>query len=159
MTRLALLLSVLLSTAVPAIAQVADGPTLYKRCAACHLPSGAGIPGAFPPLQSDFLSMASRDEGRRYLALVLIKGLAGPLVIEGKTYRGVMPAQSMLDDAGIAQVLNHVGTDIAKGGTDIAKGGRGFRAFTAAEVAKSRLSGTALTSADVAALHATSGQK
>jgi mono/diheme cytochrome c family protein len=152
MTRLALFLTALLSTAAPAIAQASDGPTLYKRCAACHLPSGAGIPGAFPPLQSDFLAMASRDKGRRYLALVLIKGLAGPLVIEGKTYRGVMPAQTMLDDAGIAQVLNHVGTDIAKGGT-------GFRAFTAAEVAKSRLSGTALTSADVAALHATSGRK
>ncbi len=25
-----------------------DGATIYKRCAACHLANGAGVPGAFP---------------------------------------------------------------------------------------------------------------
>ena len=152
MMRRILALAVLLAITVPATAQVADGPTLFKRCAVCHQPSGAGIPGAFPPLRSDFVAMASRDDGRRYLALAVMKGLAGPLVIDGTTYRGVMPAQSMLGDAEIALVLNHIGTDIAKGGS-------GFRAFTAAEVAKARQSGAALTSADVAALHAGPSRK
>ena len=145
-------LLVLILVAVPAVAQVADGGALYKRCAACHLPSGAGVPGAFPPLQSDFLSLAKKPEGRRYLALVVVKGLSGPLVIDGKTYRGVMPAQSALNDAEIAAVLNHVGTTIAKGDS-------GFRAFDEAEVTKARKSGEALSAADVAALHAGQGPK
>jgi hypothetical protein len=108
------------------------------------------VPGAFPPLQTDFLQQAGKAEGRRYLALALIKGIAGPLTVDGKTYRGVMPAQSMLDDAGIATVLNHVGSTIAKGGN-------GFRAFTSAEVAAARQSGEGLTSANVGALHARPG--
>jgi len=150
MTRLALIVAALASA--PVVAQAADGASVYTRCAVCHLPSGAGVPGAFPPLQSDFLSLAKKPEGRRYLALVVIKGLSGPLVIAGKTYRGVMPAQSALNDADIAAVLNHVGTTIAKGGT-------GFRAFAEAEVALARQSATALAAADVAALHAALGTK
>ncbi len=140
------LLLALLVLAAPAAAQAPDGAALYKRCAACHLPSGAGVTGAFPPLQTDFLSLAGKADGRRYLALALIKGIAGPLTVDGKTYRGVMPAQSMLDDAGIATVLNHVGNTIAKGGN-------GFRAFTPAEVAAARQSGEGLTSANIGALH------
>ena len=146
MMRLAFLLAGF-ALGVPGSAQTPDGTALYKRCAACHLPSGAGVPGAFPPLQGDFLVQAGNPEGRRYLALALIKGLAGPLAIEGKTYRGVMPAQSMLDDAGIAAVLNHVGGTIAKGGS-------GFRAFTPSEIAAARKTGDGLTAVDVGKLHA-----
>lgn len=141
-----LLLLASLALAAPAVGQAPDGAALYKRCAACHLPSGAGVPGAFPPLQSDFLSLAGKAEGRRYLALALIKGIAGPLTVDGRAYQGIMPAQSMLDDASVAAVLNHVGSTIAKGGN-------GFRAFTPAEVAAARESGEGLTAANVGALH------
>ena len=27
--------------------------SLYTRCAACHLPSGAGVPGIYPPLKGN----------------------------------------------------------------------------------------------------------
>lgn len=137
---------------LPAAVMAADGASIYTRCAACHLPTGAGVPGAFPPLQADFLSLAGTPDGRRYLALVVHKGVSGPLVIDGKTYRNIMPAQSSLDDAEIAAVLNHVGTSVAKGGT-------GFRAFSEAEVAKTRQSAGALTSADVGALHSLPARK
>lgn len=140
-----LLLLASLALAAPAAGQALDGAALYKRCAACHLPSGAGVPGAFPPLQSNFLLLAGKTEGRRYLALALIKGIAGPLTVDGKVYRGAMPAQSMLDDASIAAVLNHLGSTIAKGGS-------GFRAFAPAEVADFRQSGEGLTAAKVGAL-------
>lgn len=138
--------------AAPAVAQVPDGASIYTRCAACHLPTGAGVPGAFPPLQSDFLSRAKTAAGRRYLVLVVHKGVSGPLVIDGKPYRGIMPAQSSLTDAEIAAVLNHVGTVVAKGSG-------GFRAFAEAEVAGARQSGAALTSVDVGALHPGSARK
>ena len=32
--------------------KVQDGATVFKRCAACHLATGAGVPGAYPPLKS-----------------------------------------------------------------------------------------------------------
>ncbi|MFK5004668.1 hypothetical protein ACI4AP_29160, partial [Klebsiella pneumoniae] len=63
----------------------------------------------FPPLNADFRAQAASPGGRRYLALAVLKGLMGPITIEGTTYRGVMPAQAGLDDAAIAAVLNHVG--------------------------------------------------
>lgn len=138
--------------AAPVAAQAPDGASIFTRCAACHLPTGAGVPGAFPPLQSDFLSLAKTPSGRRYLALVVHKGVSGPLVIDGKTYRGIMPAQSTLNDAEIAAVLNHVGSVIAKGGS-------GFQPFVEADVAKARQSATALTSADVGALRAAPTRK
>lgn len=129
-----------------------DGAQVYMRCAACHTASGKGVPGAYPPLCADFRAMAAKPAGRRYLALVVTRGLAGPLTIEGKNYNGVMPAQSGLDDAAVAAVLSHVGSKIAGGGA-------AFPAFTAAEVAKARASGASLSGAEVAKLHAALGGK
>lgn len=123
-----------------------NGAQLYTRCAACHTGTGAGVPGAYPPLGVDFRVQATTAMGRRYLALAVIKGLMGPLNVQGRNYRGVMPAQASLNDAAVAAVLNHVGTAIARVGPP-------FRPFTAAEVATARASGAKLTSADVAKLH------
>ena len=33
----------------------------YQRCAACHLPTGEGIPGAFPPLKGRVAKIAASD--------------------------------------------------------------------------------------------------
>lgn len=143
--RLAMMMALI---GLPASAMAApDGAALYKRCAACHLPTGAGIPGAFPALTKEPRQLAMKPEGRRYLALVVIKGVAGPLVVDGKTYRGVMPAQSGLDDEAVAAVLNHVTGTL---GTE----GKAPKPFTAEEIATARKSGAALTSADVGKLHA-----
>lgn len=154
MRRLAVMAALggLLAVAPAALAGAGtDGAAHYQRCAACHLPTGAGVPGAFPPLGADFRALAVTPAGREYLALVVIKGLMGPLTVEGKTYMGVMPAQP-LDDAGVAAVLNHVATTIAKVG-------EGFKPYTADEVAAVRAAGKGLTSADVARRHAAAGGK
>lgn len=129
-----------------------DGAQIYKRCAACHTATGAGVPGAYPPLQADFRALAVQKDGRRYLSLAVIKGLMGPITVEGKSYRGMMPAQSDLSDAAIAAVLNHIATNIAKADAT-------FKNFTAAEVASARASGKDLTAADVARLHPGEPQK
>ena len=133
---------------LPAVA-APDGAAVFQRCAACHTRTGAGVPGAYPPLGADFRALASKPAGRRYLALAILKGLSGPITVEGKPYRGVMPAQ-VLDDAAAAAVLNHVGTQIAKTGP-------AFKPFTEKEVAGYRATGTALSSADVAQLHEGAG--
>lgn len=148
MTRTLFAFSLLL--AGPAIA--ADGPTIYKRCAACHLSSGAGVPSAYPPLASDFRALSATAKGRRYLILAVIKGVAGPIVVDGKNYRGIMPAQSGLDDTAVAAVLNYVTTGIAKAA-------KGSKSFTAAEVAAVRASSAGLNAAAVGKLHKSAGGK
>lgn len=127
-----------------------DGAAAYKRCAACHLAAGAGVPGAFPPLAGNVKSLAQTADGRRYLALVVIKGVSGPLTVEGKSYRGVMPAQGDLDDATTAALLDHVVAKIAKGKA---------KPFTAPEIAAARKAAATLKAADIAKLKPMAGQK
>lgn len=143
----------LLALLLPATALAApDGAALYTRCAACHTATGAGVPGSFPPLGADFRAQAAKPAGRRYLALAVMRGLTGPLTVEGKTYRNVMPAQGGLDDAAVAAVLNHVGTAIAKSGP-------AFKPFTATEVSGYKAGAGSMTGADVAKLHGTASGK
>lgn len=129
-----------------AAAQDADGAAIYKRCAACHLATGAGVPGAFPPLRSDIRGFAMKPDGRRYLVLVVLKGVSGPIMAEGKPYRGVMPAQAGLNDAQIAAVLNHVLATSAKGAP-------AARPFSAAEVAQVRAGSAGVNAAAVGKLN------
>ncbi|WP_298193789.1 cytochrome c [Novosphingobium sp.] len=127
-----------------------DGAAIYARCAACHTKTGAGVPGVFPPLGEDFRVMAASEAGRRYLALVVTRGVSGPIKVGGKPYAGVMPAQATLDDASVAAVLNHVGTEIARTGP-------AFKPFAEGELAAIRASGAALSAQDVGKLHAGAG--
>ena len=83
------------------------GGKVYQRCAACHLPTGAGVPGAFPRLAGRINQAATGDGGRDYLVMVVSKGLVGEIEIDGRKYRGVMPAQAGLTDEDIAAVLNY----------------------------------------------------
>lgn len=137
----ALALAAVGGIATPALAgDGADGATVYKRCAACHLPTRAGVPGAFPPLRADVRGFAATAEGRRYLVLVLARGLGGPIKAEGKTFAGMMPAQSMLSPDEVAAVLNLVTEPKVR--------------FTAAEVVKLRASGASLSPQQVAQLNA-----
>lgn len=129
-----------------------EGPTVYKRCAACHLPSGAGVPGTYPPLGTDFRALSGTAQGRRYLILVVIKGVSGPITVEGKAYRSVMPAQSGVDDGAIASVLNHVAFRVAKAA-------KSTKLFTAAEVNTARSSAVGLNAAAVGKLRPSAGRK
>jgi len=85
------------------------GKATYQRCAACHLPDGAGVPGAFPPLAANVTTFGASEQGRDYLTYVVLKGLSGELSVADQTYRGVMPAVGAgLSDAQIANLLNFV---------------------------------------------------
>lgn len=139
-----------LAIPAPAAPAAVTGSQLYKRCAACHTANGAGVPGAFPPLRGNFRSLAAQSQGRRYLQLTVIKGLNGQITVDGRAYRGMMPAQGM-DDGAVASVLNHIGTNIATSGPT-------FRNFTASEVRAARSSGSALNAAGVARLRPAGGK-
>jgi nitrite reductase (NO-forming)/hydroxylamine reductase len=66
------------------------------NCAACHQPTGVGLPGAFPPLAgSDFLK---KNDKTKVLSSIL-QGITGKLVVNGVEYNNVMPAMSHLADS------------------------------------------------------------
>lgn len=74
------------------------------NCAACHQPTGTGLPGAFPPLaKSDYLL---RD--RKEVLAVAIFGLSGPVTVNQQQYNGVMPSMGYLSDQDLADVLTYV---------------------------------------------------
>lgn len=80
------------------------GKRTYNNCTQCHQVNGAGIPGAFPPLDG-----AERVAGPPHvLAAILLHGLHGPLQVKGQSYNGDMPAWSQLSDDEIAGVLTYV---------------------------------------------------
>ncbi|MEZ5983009.1 MAG: cytochrome c [Parvularculaceae bacterium] len=114
------------------------GGKVYQRCAACHLPTGAGVPGAFPRLAGRINQAATGDGGRDYLVMVVSKGLVGEIEIDGRKYRGVMPAQAGLTDEDIAAVLNYAMALKTPGEAAPAAAMEPAKPFTKEEVAEIR---------------------
>jgi len=81
------------------------GKGLFEtNCAACHQMNGEGLAGAFPPLaKSDYLVA----DKHRAIGTVL-KGLSGPITVNGTDYNAVMPQLSYLNDADVADILTYV---------------------------------------------------
>ena len=103
----------------PAVAEEPLGEPLGAsifagRCAVCHGPEAAGIPGSFPSLHEQIVTFAKTPPGRDYLVMVVTTGLMGDLKVAGVGYRGVMPAQSGLSEAEVAAVLTYLGSDRGK---------------------------------------------
>jgi cytochrome c553 len=129
-----------------AAATDANGETVYANCTSCHQATGAGIPGAFPPLNGGHAAELARVEGgRAYLVNAMLYGVQGALNVGGTTYNGVMPAWPQLNDDQIAAVLNYTVT--AWDNADALP--EGYAPFTPDEVAAARDQG--LSGADVLA--------
>ena len=86
--------------------QVEKGKQVYMSlCFACHQADGNGLPGAFPPLAKSDYMLADRDRAVR----IVLKGMTGPVTVNGKTINSVMPPQeAVLTDTQIADVLTYV---------------------------------------------------
>lgn len=94
----------LAALAPPERSETVDGAGVYTaRCAACHQPTGAGMAGAFPPLDGSEWVVG---DPKRPIAVVL-KGLQGPIEVKGASFASAMPAQP-LDDGEVAAVLTHI---------------------------------------------------
>lgn len=90
---------------------MAKGKAIYLRdgsCATCHQPDGKGLgESGFPPLHGTNWVVGSQD---RLIKLVL-KGLYGPIDVNGKKYPGQVPMTpfgGMLKDDDVAAVLTYV---------------------------------------------------
>lgn len=94
------------ASALLAAPRSVDGGQIFAgNCAACHQPTGLGVPGAFPPLAGSEYVQGPPER----LARILLWGINGHLEVKGAPYNGAMPAWSaVLDDAQIAAVASYV---------------------------------------------------
>ena len=74
-----------------------------SACFACHLQEGQGLPGVFPPLAGSDYLLTDKERAVR----TVLKGLNGPITVNGKPYNNVMPPQEFTDDQ-VADVLTYV---------------------------------------------------
>jgi nitrite reductase (NO-forming) len=86
--------------------QIEKGKQVYMGlCFACHQADGKGMPAVFPPLAASDYMLADRDRAVR----VVLKGLTGPVTVNGATYNSAMPPQeAALTDQQVADVLTYV---------------------------------------------------
>jgi mono/diheme cytochrome c family protein len=83
-------------------------------CAACHQPTGQGLPGRFPPLAgSDFL-----NSNKERAIQVVLNGLQGEVVVNGFRFNNSMP-QFPLSDGEIASALTYVYNSFGNSGKDV----------------------------------------
>jgi mono/diheme cytochrome c family protein len=107
-----LALAVVALRSAPSMADESAGASVFAgRCAVCHGPEAAGIPGSFPSLHEQIVAFGKSPEGRDYLVMVVTTGLMGEVKVGGSSYRGVMPAQSGLSEAEVAAVLSYLAGD------------------------------------------------
>ena len=96
------------AVAADALAYPEGAKVFQASCAVCHGAAGAGIPALAPPLVSYPAHYASSAEGRRQLAMTVLNGLYGEIMVADKRFDFRMPAFATLDDATLAAVLNFV---------------------------------------------------
>lgn len=80
------------------------GESLYaSNCSSCHMPTGEGLGGAFPPLaNSNWLKNQKQVIG------IVLKGLEGEVTVNDDVYNAPMASFSHLTDRDIADILNFV---------------------------------------------------
>jgi mono/diheme cytochrome c family protein len=131
-------------TAVVAKAPEGGEGTYKTVCASCHQADGKGMTGAFPPLAgSSWVNQDAETPIR-----IVLKGLGGPIDVNGQAFNSVMPPPAGLDDKKIAEVLTFVRSSF----------GNQASAVTEEQVAKVRAEiasrSTQWTAAELSALRA-----
>lgn len=116
---------------------LAMGEAVFNHCVPCHLQSGEGVHGIFPPVRNRLAPIAADPLGREYLISVILEGLAGPATVDGVTYNGYMQGyQQSLSNEQISAVLNYIAVKVAD------ETPSDFSAFSPEEVARVRLADT-----------------
>ncbi len=84
-----------------------SGTELYKKhCSNCHGMEGEGLRSLYPPLAgSDYLRDHQVD-----LPCIMIKGMEGPIVVNGKIYNLAMPGIETLTGTQIYKINKYINT-------------------------------------------------
>ena len=95
--------------------KIVAGRRLFTSiCAACHQPTGQGLPNVFPPLAgSDYLNA---DKNRAIK--IVINGRQGEVIVNGRVFNNSMP-QFPLGDDDIANVLTFVYNSFGNSGLEV----------------------------------------
>jgi len=99
----------------PSVAEL--GKSYFSaNCVQCHQSNGAGMPGVYPPLAgSEYV-----NGGSWRLGMILLKGLQGPVTVEGHLFNGAMPSwEKTLTDKKISAILTYVRSDFGNHGGEI----------------------------------------
>ena len=94
------------SAATPDAQTLEEGKALYNApgsCVACHMPDGNGLPNAIPPLRGS----AWLNDPQRTIAISL-RGLTGPITVNGQRYDSAMPPQMLFGDEEMAKIITYV---------------------------------------------------
>jgi nitrite reductase (NO-forming) len=93
--------------------QIERGKQVYlQTCFVCHQVDGVGVAGQIPPLvKSDYL-MADKQRSIRGV----LQGQTGEMVVNGKTYNGIMIPLNYLTDEQVANVLTYVRNEFGNSG-------------------------------------------
>jgi mono/diheme cytochrome c family protein len=141
------LAAVLLFAGYKASAQDAGADNYATICAACHQPTGLGLPDTFPPLAGHAAAILNRPGGRDFLARLLVYGEEGEITAGGKTFNSTMPPWGETSsDEQLAGALNYA---LHSWGNDKLLP-PGFTLFLPAEIAAARA--TKMTAGEVYAL-------
>ena len=90
------------------------GRRLFTICAACHQPTGRGLPNLFPPLAgSDFLNA---DKNRAIQ--IVINGRQGEVIVNGTKFNNNMPGFPLADQD-VANVLTYVYNSFGNSGLEV----------------------------------------
>ena len=82
-----------------------DGLKVYQvHCQNCHMDDGSGLGNLIPPLtDTSFLKV-----NRKKLPCFINYGLQDSIIIHGKIYKEVMPAEQHLAPIDVAKVLTYI---------------------------------------------------
>jgi len=96
-------------------ARVAPDPKIVGKalfsanCITCHQATGLGVPGQYPPLAGSEVELG---DATNHLIAIVLKGLQGPVVVEGKPFNNAMQAwENQYTDAQFASILTYVRSD------------------------------------------------
>jgi mono/diheme cytochrome c family protein len=86
------------------------GKALFSaNCITCHQATGLGVPGQYPPLAGSEVELG---DATNHLIAIVLKGLQGPVVVEGKPFNNSMQAwEDQYTDSQLASILTYVRSD------------------------------------------------
>lgn len=84
--------------------KISENARLYNTyCASCHQNDGKGDGNRFPPLGTDWVS-----GDKKKLMNIILNGLNGEIIVNGKPYNGLMPPHNFLKDSEVANILTYI---------------------------------------------------
>jgi mono/diheme cytochrome c family protein len=88
----------------PLTESIKRGKEVYSDlCVTCHLPTGKGIAGTYPPLDGSNWLTEKREESIRGVKY----GMQGPIEVNGEKYDNIMTPMG-LSDKEVADAMNYV---------------------------------------------------